>query len=229
MPKYHNTRVVFAHENQGGSYPLVENQALSATNHISNNTSHSMSFKNAGSSGVGASADRSEDQFVEQSLRNLADTGELIHGDHVILGHGYWNYGYGGGEAHISHNGLDLHGVAVYSGLYVNDNESRHFVWHELAHIMGCDHIDGCYDVQYDSNHSEYMVDNITPMATGYTFDKDGNNDVQYSVCGYHGFSNFNCGMPEPAEYRNDTDDFKNHHVYPYSNTSISNIESKLD
>lgn len=226
---YHRKRTVFAHSTQGGSYPLVETQAQSATNYITNNTSHRMTMVNRGSTGVNARRGRSEEEFVERSLKNLADNGDLLHGDHVIIAHGYWNYGCGGAETHITYDGLDLHGVAVYSGAYVSDNESRHFVWHELGHIMGNEHNDGCYDIRWDNRHDEPMTDNITPMATGYVYGENGNNDVQYSTSGWDDFSHFDCGASQESDYKNDTDDFQDHHDYSYSDEAISNIDSTID
>jgi len=97
---------------------------------------------------VDASATKNEETFVENSLRNLADNNEITNGDHVIITNGYWDHGYGGAETRLTHDDRDLHDAAVYSGAYINDNESQQFVWHELAHMMGNEHIDGCYDIR---------------------------------------------------------------------------------
>jgi len=73
------------------------------------------------------------------------------------------------------------------------------------------------------------MTDSITPMATGYIEGRNGNTDVQYSTSGVDGFSNFDCGEPQKSDYKHYKSDSKNHHMYPYSEEAINNIDETID
>lgn len=121
--------------------------------------------------------DKTEHEYVEAAMEEIDSEWGLIGNDNVLVSHNEYSYGYGGGRDVYPTSSGDAVGHAVYAGSGNTSWEVELFVWHELSHTYGAEHINGDHTVT-----SSGKIDNVTPMAAAYCHDASGNPSTHWSA-----------------------------------------------
>lgn len=175
-----------------------------------------------------------EDSYVRACLEEIADAGEASPGDCWLFVDSFWKFGYGGtysGSYTLSSGGRIWGARVAYSPMHPLLEDPLETHWnlaiHEMAHLMGGNHNDGCF-----AGSSDGIYD-VTPMATAYVRDRSGDSDTTWDGSGTvpdrfdcssensypsqqnHSYSGY-CGRPDDAC----------RHTVTMSGSTIKDIES---
>lgn len=145
----------------------------------------------------------SEQEYVRQILREVANNVGVVDGDAWIFADGAEAYGYGLGGVREVVNGKTLYGARVLhtpSQTFVPDPRETFYnlAMHEMSHNFAAEHEDGGYEL------NSGVASNVSPMATAYTYVDNRFFDL-WDTCAPGADappSDFNCGPSNRAGNR---------------------------
>lgn len=121
----------------------------------------------------------SEASYIEGCVEELIDAGYVISGDVWVVVDGAEAYGYGRGDVEVSYNGTDAWGArALYTPSNWGDDPVETFynlVIQEAGHCFEAYHRHGTY---WDPSWGP--IYDVSPMATCYTYNANGDVDTCY-------------------------------------------------
>lgn len=210
------------------------NNTVDYLNNTFNDHSHDFISWDYGSSGCyPAQYDEfnGDADYARDCIENLVDDGLMSPKENVVLPHGVLSWGYGLSIEHY-YNGNVYFASCVYadSTFHVKEWAMRAMTWHEIGHSLsygkGGEHGNGTHELVYEAG--ELKIDDITPMGTSYTYDKNGNVDTGYQGSADPPFSF--CGGIFNEKYDFSAGDKKSNHDYSkYSSCTLDSIEVWMD
>lgn len=187
-----NFELAYARSNLDPGYGgTVSNRLVELKTYLNNNISgHSFSFFSFGEVPFNASnyspTPTGKRNFLKDCLVWLDDEFYLfphssicIAIDHINLGFNQWGYGF---SSSFTIDGKPVNGCYVHANsIFLPQIDVRMFSWHEPMHQWTSggplsDHASGTFQYILDNS----FIVGITPLATGYVQDQNGNGDTMY-------------------------------------------------